>query len=169
MIELVKSRFGKSEKLRRLLVAAYFIGYTVTDEDLRTAGLEAARGADDTGVVITYNTQSPTSSGGPMLMAGAHRMNPLNWKVDATYAPAEENRGARFYNDATGEFLREVPQYCDAWIDLDTGALVTTIPEGESLDIGPFPEGVYHRYDYAFWYRNLEENVQVRIQAFLEQ
>ena len=169
LIELVKSRFGKSEKLRSLLVAAYFIGYTVTDEDLRTAGLEAARGADDTGVVITYNTQSPTSTGGPMLMAGAHCTNPLNWKTDATYAPAEENRGARFYNDATGEFLREVPQYCDAWIDLDTGALLTTIPEGESLDIGPFPEGVYHRYDYAFWYRNLEENVQVRIQAFLEQ
>ncbi len=169
LIELIKNRFGDDEDLRNRMVAAYLIGYTVTDADLKAANLTAAERADDTGVVVTYNTQSPTSVGGPMLMAGAHCINPLIWKTDDTYAPASENLGARFYNDSTGEFLREVDNYCDAQINLTTGALTTTIPEGEELDIGPYPEGVYHRYDYAFWYRNLEQNVGDRIRAFSEQ
>ncbi|EJG08210.1 DNA repair and recombination protein RadA [Methanofollis liminatans DSM 4140] len=167
LIELIKNRFGDDADLRSRLVAAYLIGYTVTDADLAAAGLTAAQGANDTGVVVTYNTQSPTSAGGPMLMAGAHCINPLTWTTDDAYAPASENLGARFYNDTTGEFLREVEHYCDARIDPETGALTTTIPEGEDLDIGPYSEGVYHRYDYAFWYRNLEQNVGDRIDAYL--
>lgn len=167
LIELIKNRFGDDVDLRDRLVAAYLIGYTVTDEDLDLAGLKPAQTSDDVGVVVTYNTQSVTSTGGPMLMAGAHCINPLNWKTDDTFAPAQENLGARFYNDTTGEFIREVPGYCDAQINLTSGALTTTIPEGEDLDIGPYSEGVYHRYDYAFWYRNLEQNVAERINAYL--
>lgn len=169
LIELIKNRFGDDEELRSRMVAAYLIGYTVTDDDLEKAGLTAAEGANDTGVVVTYNTQSVTSAGGPMLMEGAHCINPLNWKTDSTYAPASENIAARFYDDATGEFQREVANYCDAQIDPETGGLKTTIPKGEVLDIGPYDEGVYHRYDYAFWYRNLEENVAERINAYLTQ
>lgn len=168
LIELIKNRFGDDEDLRSRLVAAYLIGYTVTDADLAAAGLTAANDSTDTGVVITYNTQSVTSAGGPMLMTGAHCINPLTWTTDATCAPASMNLGARFYNDTTGEFLREVANYTDARIDPETGALTTTIPEGENLDIGPYSEGVYHRYDYAFWYRNLEQNVGDRIAAFLD-
>ncbi|MBN1432792.1 MAG: DUF3089 domain-containing protein [Methanomicrobiaceae archaeon] len=168
LIELIKNRFGDDEELRSRLVAAYLIGYTVTDDDLAKARLTAATGATDTGVVITYNTQSLTSVGGPMLMEGAHCINPLNWKTDGTYVPASENIAARFYDDSTGEFLREVDNYSDAQINMTTGALMTTIPEGEELDIGSYPEGVYHRYDYAFWYRNLEQNVGDRIQAYLD-
>ncbi|WP_421908701.1 hypothetical protein [Methanolacinia petrolearia] len=104
-----------------------------------------------------------------MLMAGAHCINPLNWKTDDTYAPASENLGARFYNDSTGEFIREVANYSDAQINMTSGALMTNIPEGEVLDIGPYPEGVYHRYDYAFWYRNLKQNVKDRIAAYLSE
>ncbi|WFN35884.1 DUF3089 domain-containing protein [Methanomicrobium antiquum] len=167
LIELIKKRFGDDEALKNRLVAAYLIGYTVTDDDLNKANLTPAISSDDTGVVITYNTQSPTSEGGPMLMEGAHCINPLNWKTDSTYASASENLGARFYDDSTGEFLREVANYSDAKINPDTKALETTIPKGEQLDIGPYTEGVYHRYDYAFWYRNLEQNVGVRIAAYL--
>lgn len=167
LIELMKNRFGSDDSLREKLVAAYIIGYTVTDEDLRQSGLKCAKGESDTGVVITFNTTSPTSVGGPMLMPGAHCINPLNWKTDDTYASDLENKGARFYNDQTGEFLREVNHYSDAQINWKTGALMTNIPVDEELDIGPYPEGVYHRFDYAMWYRNLEENVGVRIEAYL--
>lgn len=166
LIELIKNRFGTDEELRSRLVAAYLIGYTVTDSDLMLAGLTAAQEADDVGVVITYNTQSVTSAGGPMLMPGAHCINPLNWRTDSTYADSTENLGAVFFNDETGELLREELNYCGAQINLVTEALTTTIPEGEHLDIGNYSEGVYHRYDYAFWYRNLEKNAGDRIDAF---
>lgn len=171
LIELIKNRFGDDETLRERLVAAYLIGYTVTDADLAAAGLTAAERADDTGVVITYNTQSTASVRGPMLMEGAHCINPLNWMTDGTYASSADNQGARFYNDQTGEFLRAEDNYCDAQINVETGALMTIIPSGDqmSLEFGPYSPGVYHRYDYAFWYRNLEENVKVRIEAYLSQ
>ena len=46
---------------------------------------------------------------------------------------------------------------------------MTTIPEGEDLDVGPyFPKDVYHMFDYAFWYRNLQQNVGDRINAYLQ-
>ncbi len=168
LIELIKNRFGSDAVLRSRLVAAYLIGYTVTDADLVAANLIAAQNATDVGVVITYNTQSVTSEGGPMLLPGAHCINPLNWRTDNQQAEASENLGAVFFNDQTGEFLREESNYCGAQINTANGALTTTIPEGENLEIGSYPEGVYHRYDYAFWYRNLEQNAKDRIQAYLE-
>ena len=36
-------------------------------------------------------------------------------------------------------------------------------PPGLSL----FSEGVYHLYDYQFFYRSLQENVAVRLNAYL--
>ena len=59
--------------------------------------------------------------------------------------------------------------YCGAQIDLATGALTTTIPEGENLEIGPYTPGVYHRFDYSFWYRNLQQNIKDRIEAFFNE
>lgn len=169
LIELIKNRFGGDEKLRSRLIAAYLIGYTVTDDDLLKAGLSAAKDSQDTGVVITYNTQSPSAVGSFVLMEGAKCINPLNWKTDSTYAPATMNLGARFYNVETGEFLREVIHYADAQIDVKTGALTATIPSDEDLEPLPyFPKGVYHRYDYAFWYRNLQQNVGDRIRSYFQ-
>ncbi|MDE4908241.1 DUF3089 domain-containing protein [Methanogenium marinum] len=169
LIELIKNRFGDDEVLRNRMVAAYLIGYTVTDADLEKAGLRAAERADDTGVVVTYNTQSPTSAGGAMLLDGANCINPLNWKTDDTYAPKSENLGAVFYDDTTGEFLSEELNYCDAQINLTTGALITVLPEDNDLNFGNQPEGVYHRQDYGLYYRNLEQNVGDRIKAYFEQ
>jgi len=82
--------------LRNRLVAAYLIGYTVTDSDLSESGLTATQNATDLGVVITYNTQSVTSTGSPMLLAGAHCINPLNWSTDGIYVDSTENR-AQFF------------------------------------------------------------------------
>lgn len=170
MLELLKCRFSYDQKLRSRLVAAYIIGCTVTNDDLKTANIHAARHANDTGVIITFNTQSYTSQGGPMLTEGAHCINPLNWRTDANHAQATKNKGARIYNNSTGKFLYEINNYCDAQINIETGGLMTKLhqTEIEKLDFGDYDDGVYHRYDYAFWYRNLQENVHNRIRAFLE-
>ncbi len=166
LIELIKNKFAENNEISRRLIAAYLIGYTVTDEDLASTGLVFAQNATDIGVVITYNTQSVTSAGGPMLLEGAHCINPLNWQTDGISVDSTENLGAVFYDDATGEFIREVPHYCGAQINLETHALTTTIPDADTLDIGSFPAGVYHRYDYAFWYRNLQKNIKDRIESY---
>jgi len=168
LIELIKDKFGDDQALRERLVAAYLIGYTITDDDLDKANLTAAQSATDIGVVITFNTQSLSSEGGPMLLDGAHCINPLNWRTDGQEADSTENLGAVFFDDATGEFIREVPNYCNAKI-LDNGGLGATIPtqDADTLVFGPYNPGVYHRFDYSFWYRNIEKNVEDRIEAYL--
>lgn len=42
------------------------------------------------------------------------------------------------------------------------GAIAEKYPAG--LDI--FEEGIYHLYDYQFFYRNLQKNVQTRMDAY---
>ena len=89
--------------------------------------------------------------------------------VYAKDSPANKllNLGAVFFNDTTSQIEREIPHYAGAYVDPETGALVTRLPE--ELDVGSFPPGVYHRYDYALWYRNLQANVKVRCEKYFEQ
>jgi len=143
----------------------FLIGYSVTAEDFKKyPWFKPAARADDTGVIISYNTQAPDAQGSPVLLPGAFCINPLNWRTDATLADKSMNLGAVFFNDTNAVIEREVPGYTGARIDEKNGALITTPPD--QLDGGSFPEGVYHKYDYAFWYRNLKTNVAERIQAY---
>jgi len=165
-IDLMRNRFS-DPKLRERLVAAYLIGYSLLPEDFeKHPWMKPATGADDTGVIVSYNTQAPGATGSPVLIEGAFCINPLNWRTDDTPAGKEENLGAVFFDDFTGTLKKEVPHYAGARVNPATGALETTPPDYASLDIGHFPPGVLHKFDYAFWYRNLEANVKQRIEAF---
>lgn len=165
LIHLMRKCFN-DPALQKRLIAAYLIGYSVTQGDLRKyPWLKPAKKDNDIGVIVSYNTQAPGAAGSPVLLPGAVCINPLNWKTDATPAKAALNRGAVFFDTATSNILREVPHYTGAQIDIESGALLATPPE--KLDIGNFPEGVYHRFDYVFWYRNLQMNVAERIKAYL--
>jgi hypothetical protein len=166
LLDLLRSRF-RDPVLREKLVAAYVIGYSVTREDLRKyPWLRPAMGADDTGVIVSWNTQEPGATGSPVLLEGAICINPLNWRTDDTMADRNLNLGAVFFDDFKGKVLRMVPQYAGARINLDNGALETVPPD--KMEIGHFPPGVLHKFDYAFWFRNLERNVQTRIDAYLK-
>ncbi len=166
MLDLIRSRFHDPQ-LQKQLVAAYVIGFSITDKDLKNyPWIKPAQKADDTGVVISWNTQAPGATGSPVLRPGAICINPLNWTTDATPAAKSLNLGAVFFDDFKGTILREVPQYTGAQIDTNTSALVTSPPD--KLKIGHFPAGVLHKFDYAFWFRNLEQNVRDRINAYLE-
>ena len=165
MLDLLRSRFH-DPNLRKKLVAAYVIGYSVTDKDLKNfPWIKPAQGADDTGVVISWNTQAPGATGSPVLRPGAICINPLNWTTEETPADKSLNLGAVFFDDFKGVVKREVPGYVGARINKKIGVLVAEPPE--KLEIGHFPKGVLHKFDYAFWYRNLERNVRDRIEAYL--
>ena len=166
LIQLMRDYFDEPE-LQNQLVAAYLIGYSITPEDFTSyPWMKPATRANDTGVIISYNTQAPGATGSPVLLPGAFCINPLNWSTDETPADSLSNLGAVFFDHTTLEIDREIPHYAGAHVDLETGALVTTLPE--ELDLGSFPQGVYHVYDYAIWYRNLEANVSVRCSSYLD-
>ncbi|MDD5699218.1 MAG: DUF3089 domain-containing protein, partial [Victivallaceae bacterium] len=162
--------------LQKRLVAAYVIGYSVTRKDLKQyPWMKAAQGETDTGVLITFNTQGPNAEGSPVLLTGAIAINPLNWKTDATAAPREKNIKAEFFNDATGALIETIPHFAGAYINTVSGALIAADIQpikSEKIDIvnmGRWPAEVYHRYDYAFWFNNLKENVRKRIEAYWKQ
>ncbi|WP_338325291.1 DUF3089 domain-containing protein [Pseudodesulfovibrio senegalensis] len=166
LVDLLRRRFH-DPVLQEKLVAAYVIGYSVTREDLKKyPWIKPAQRADDTGVVVSWNTEAPGCSGSPVLLPGAVSINPLNWKTDGTPADKNLNLGAVFFDDLTGAIKREVPHYTGAYLDTKTRALMTSPPE--KLDLGRFPPGVLHKYDFALWYRNIERNAQDRIEAYLQ-
>ena len=84
-------------------------------------------------------------------------------------APADKslNLGACFTN-YEGGIDSEIPQLTGAYINPDRGTLkVTDIDPADyppSLDL--FEDGVYHLYDYQFFYKNLQQNVSARTDAY---
>jgi hypothetical protein len=173
LINLMRKRFQDPE-LRKRLVAAYLIGYSVTKDDVaKYPWMKPAQGADDTGVVITYNTEGPGSTGSPVYLPGAIAINPVNWKTDATVASRKQHAGAKFFDDSKGTLIEEIDHFASAHVDPVKGVLVIEDmrkPESSKIDLvhlGRYPAGVYHKYDYAFWFNNLKQNVKQRIAAYL--
>ncbi len=174
LINLMRKRFSDPE-LQKRLVAAYLIGYSVTEDDLETyPWMKRAQGARDTGVIITYNTEGPGSTGSPVYLDGGVAINPVNWKNDSTLAKRSEHLGAVFYKDARGKPIEEIDHFAEAHVDTKKGVLVITNmkkPSSSEIDLvhlGRYPAGVYHKYDYAFWFNNLKDNVKDRVDSYLK-
>lgn len=155
------------EYLERM-VAAYAIGYSVTKDYLaRNPHLKFAEGADDTGVIISYNTEGVGNKEAYncVVKEGAVSINPLNWKTDDTYASVEENLGTL---DESGELVKN---YADARVDVERGVVVCSsvnnTTEMQSALSKYFGPESFHLQDYNLYYGNLQQNVADRIDAFM--
>lgn len=158
------------ERINEKLVAAYLIGWKITDEDLREyPHLKMAGADDDTGVIISFNTEDAGITDSIIVPKGTKTIsiNPLNWKRDGTVADKTLNLGACF-TDYSGSVTNEIPALTGAYIDEGRGTLKATDITPEDYSNSLFPDGVYHLYDYQFFFRNLEENVGTRTAAYLE-
>lgn len=171
-IQLLKDCF-KDEETNQLLVACYAIGWRITDQELSDyPHLKCATGESDTGVIISFNSEAESITDSLMIPSGTktNAINPLNWKTDGTAADKSLNKGACF-TDYDGMIVEEIAGLTGAYIDDTRGALkVTDVgPEDYPAGLDLFTDGIYHLYDYQFFYRNLQENVAVRINAYLSQ
>ncbi|MCI7605881.1 MAG: DUF3089 domain-containing protein [Spirochaetales bacterium] len=157
-----------SSLLSDKLVAAYCIGWRITEEDLETyPELKMAEGENDIGVIVSFNTEAVGVEESIVLPKGTYTygINPLNWKTDSTVADKSLNLGACF-TDYSGDIKEETPGLTGAYLDPERGSLIAVdiLPSDYSNSL--FPEGVYHLYDYQFFYRNLQENVHKRVESF---
>lgn len=158
------------------MVAAYVIGYAVTKDDLAAnPHLKFATGESDTGVIVSWNTEGKRNVEEnvktAVLKPNAISINPLNWKLDATYAPASENLGSLVPNMETQRY--EIADIgADAQVVPERGVIVTKaemepLPEGlEELFTRVFGPDGRHETDYALYYNNIKENVAKRIAAY---
>lgn len=166
-LRLMKDYFGE-EKYKDQLVAAYIIGWRVTEHDLAEYPfLKMAQGEADTGVIVSFNSEAADVDYSIIVPESTLSINPLNWKTDSTPAGKELNLGACF-TDYSGQITSEIPHLTGAYIDPVRGTLKITDVSSQDyppvLDI--FKDGVYHLYDYQFFYRNLQENVKTRVESY---
>ncbi len=175
---VLKKYFAEHQDYYARMIAAYVIGYSVTKDDLENfPHLKFATGESDTGVIISWNTEGrknvEQNSKTAVVLPGAMSINPLNWKLDDTYAPASENLGSFVVNEKTGK-LEITDVGADAQIVPERGTLVTNaevepMPEELAKVAGEFfgPDG-RHESDYSFYYNNIKANAAKRIAAYLQ-
>ena len=172
---LMEEYFGE-EALSDRLVAVYAIGWPLTQEMTeKYPQLKPAQSADDLGTVISFECEAEEVTDSFIIPQDmkALSINPLNWKTDSTPASREENLGACF-TDYSGSIVMDAGALCGGYLDEARGVLkVTDVSPSDYPAIVPgLPEGAYHIYDYQFFFRNLQENAALRVdayQAFLSQ
>ncbi len=170
MVIRLMTEFFDDEKYSDRLVAAYTIGWSLTEEQTaQYPWLKPAQGEDDTGVIIMFNSEAEHITSSLMVGENEHTyaINPLNWMTDSTPADKSLNNGACF-TDYSGNITSEVPELTGAYIDGKRGTL--KVPDISEADYPAaiFDEGIYHIYDYQFFFRNLQDNVAERTAAFLD-
>ena len=157
------------------MIAAYMLGDSLTKDFLaENPHVKAAQGAEDLGVVISYNTEGPENVDAKSLVVaeGAVAINPLNWKTDDTYASIDQNKGSKVYDFMTGELLTTDP-VADAQLNIERGVVVVNTPESKQFamlpDFAPlFGPASFHGQDYGFFYANLKQNVADRAAAWFK-
>ena len=160
------------------MIAAYCLGDSLTEKHLEeNPHVKAARSAEDTGVVVTWNTEGPANKGHDSLVVapGAISINPLNWKRDETPASAEENLGT-YVPRLLSSGLRKLSVKADAVLDPERGTVIVKEPKLSKYVISNIPgfkqmasvfgPASYHGCDYSFFFLNIRENARVRAEAW---
>lgn len=177
ILRLLRDFFPEIVPAERL-VGCYAIGWKITEEDMAGLGaIHFATGESDLQAVISFNSELPEIS--ESLIVGKDEktlcINPLNWKTTGEEAPAESNLGCCIYSTKGYQKGDDLTGFCGAYIDPARGTLKVTgmaeqDPDGSLYPsrIDGQPYGVFHIYDWEFFYRNLEKNVQTRIAEYLK-
>lgn len=173
---VLKKYFKEHSDYYQRMVAAYVIGYAVTQDELdANPHLKFAIGETDTGVIISWNTEGPKNAEEnvqtAVLLPNAISINPLNWKRDDTYASASENLGSLVPNIEAGRFeFADIG--ADAQVIPSRGVIVThakmeSLPD-ELVELfnASFGSDGRHESDYSFYYKNIKDNVAKRIATY---
>lgn len=154
---LMKEFFQGSQLMDRL-VTAYLVGMPVKDDYFE--GIPPCETPDQIGCYCTWRTVKDGYY--PKLMYEPNSnvvvTNPLTWTLDKTYAPADLNTGA-----VLKKFNKEpILHFIDA--RADDGLLMVSRPKIPGVLF--LPTRNYHIADYNFFYVNVRENAQLRVETY---
>lgn len=167
IIELLKS--GMTEEQRKLMVAAYCIGYHVTAEELAAYPEQLCPAMDSTevGKIVIFNSVTDTTAIGLVSRNDVVGVNPTTWTDEGDTIPAEHQLGMAKYNAnrdsvlivacPTKTYLYKHTTVCP---DLDPGMVF--IPVYEDM----FPKGNLHFADSWLFAGNVKQNMACRLQYF---
>ncbi len=136
------------------LIAAYSMGFQVTEKELAHPHIKPAVSADDTGVIVSYNSVESTATMWDSIEGkAAICINPLNWKTDAT--PAE---------------LVYDGDKATVHVDKEHQVLIVEGLDSNKYDgLGyPLEKGVYHMWDIRFYADAINKNAIHRAELFMK-
>ena len=170
LIHLLSGYMKDNPKVYQRMIAAYIIGYPVTASFMaNNQHLKFANGPDDTGVIISFNTQAPDVVYNLVVsdLVGLV-INPITWTRTETEATTAEGLGSIMPDPVTLK-LQPVPQYADARVDVAKGVLICSTADENALIVytKAFGKGVYHSFDYPFYFFNIRANAQNRANKFM--
>ena len=162
------------------MVAAYVVGQSITPGYLAAnAHLRFTRRPDDTGVLVSWNTEAPQiASPSPVTLSGGIAVNPITWLTDQTWAGASSNPGSIELDPATGGTpvlnadgsIKRVKGLADARVDKARGVVVCSTVDAAAFPYfipGGFPEGVLHTFDYPLYFFSVRANAAARAHVWL--
>lgn len=140
------------------MIAAYSMGFQVTEDELNDPHINAAQSEDDLGKIISYNSvDSSDAIWSQVAGDAAICMNPLNWKTDDTQAILTTEYG----DTAT------------VHVDQDRHVLILEGLDnakygGQNYDgtVYPMPAGNYHMWEMRFYADDIRENALRRAELF---
>jgi hypothetical protein len=128
--------------------------------------LRTAQRADDTGVIITYNSQAPGKVKSCFTgRSDVYCINPVNWRTDNKIAGKSEHKGSRFFDFKSGN-ATDKKSFVSAQIDPASGGLIVETAEPGKFDSRTLGAGVYHMFDLNFFYYDLRANGKLRIDTY---
>lgn len=167
VIELLKHSVTPEQYQR--MVAAYAFGFSVGSNELAQSPLlKPASGADDIGALVLFNSVSKPEACSPLFANNVVCINPVNWTVDGTYAPASENPGSVFF-DSEGH-ADTLFHAVGVGMTNDRHTLLIDglsdddyyIPSIEQL----FPKGNYHVQELNLYFLSVQRNIANRIDRY---
>ena len=170
LTHLLAGYLKNNPQVYKRMIAAYIIGTPVTKDFLKSdTTLKFAAGPDDLGVIISYNTEAPgVTQRNPVIGKQIGMViNPINWKTDETYAGKSAGFGSYMVIDPVTKIWGWNPQYADSQVDTAKGILLCTTADPAKYSTFGI-NGIYHGFDYAFYYYNLRENARTRIINYLK-
>ncbi len=180
LANILSGHMKKNPKLYKRMVAAYVIGYSITSDYLeQNPQLKFAEGPSDTGVIVSYNTEAPVLVGtNPVTMPGGIAINPITWTRSEEPATAGQNLGGIAVNPQTGYAVVDasgnpvkVQHYADAQVNKARGVVICSTANPSQLAPGnqAIAMGIYHTYDYPFYYFDIRANAGNRIDKYLKE
>ena len=166
LIELLKK--GMTKEQRKLMVAAYCIGYHVSAEEL-AAYPEALQPAMDSTMrgLIVFNSVTDTAAIGMVSRSDVVGINPTTWTMAADTVPAEFHLGMAKYNESRDSVLivpcpTRTYLYRHNTVCPDLDPEMVFIPAYEDK----FPKGNLHFADSWLYGGNVVENMRCRLRNY---
>ena len=139
------------------------------EQDFAGRGIRLGKGADDTGVILTWNTIAEDAGDNIFTVPGGAVVNPVNWKMDGTPADLSKSQETAYFyvseKEPAGTF--KASRLNGAHAEPERGALVVNLPRDSEFDASAqMGEGIFHANDIFFFASFLRDNMVRRAAAW---